>query len=135
MNHPVMGLVLHIEEGSEAGTSGWFHNPQAQVSAHFGVSKDGKLQQWVDTNDKAWAITSGDRYWKSVENEGMPGDALTLGQLSQVAKVLAWLHGTDGVPVGQNGFDPATRSGLARDGRRRLGAPQLPWYADHRAAR
>jgi len=99
MIHPVMGLVLHIEQGTEAGTNGWFHNPKAEVSAHFGVGKDGTLQQWVDTDDKAWAITSGNRYWISVENEGEPGDALTLQQITQVAKVLAWLHVTDGVPL------------------------------------
>lgn len=99
MIHPLMGLVLHIEQGTEAGTSGWFHNPAAQVSAHFGVAKDGTLEQFVDTNDKAWAITSGNRYWISVENEGMPGDTLTPQQLTAVSKVLAWLHVTDGVPL------------------------------------
>lgn len=91
--------MLHIEQGSEAGTDGWFHNSAAQVSAHFGVSKAGALQQCVDTNDKAWAITSGSRYWISVENEREPREPLTVQQMREVAKVLAWLHVTEGVPL------------------------------------
>jgi hypothetical protein len=114
MVHPVMGLVLHIEEGNEAGTAGWFHNPNAQVSAHFGVGKDGTLQQWVDTDDKAWAITSGNRFWISIENEGMPGDSLTLQQITAVAKVLAWLHAIDGVPLVKT--DSTTQRGLGWHG-------------------
>jgi peptidoglycan hydrolase-like protein with peptidoglycan-binding domain len=99
MVHPVMGLVLHIEQGTESGTNGWFHNPASQVSAHFGVSKAGLLQQWVDTDDKAWAIGAGNRFWISVENEGFAGNVLAAEQIDAVAKILAWLHVTDNVPL------------------------------------
>ncbi|HTJ27204.1 MAG TPA: peptidoglycan-binding domain-containing protein [Candidatus Limnocylindria bacterium] len=106
--HPVMGLVLHIEQGREAGTNAWFHNPASQVSAHFGVSKTGLLQQWVDTDDKAWAIGAGNRLWISVENEGFAGDVLTAEQIDADAKVLAWLHVTDDVPL-LTTDEPSTR--------------------------
>lgn len=99
MVHPVFGLVLHIEQGSEAGTDNWFHNAGAQASAHFGNPTDGALDQWVDTADKAWAEVSGNSNWVSVEHEGNSGDSLTDSQIENDAQLLAWLHVTDGVPI------------------------------------
>lgn len=99
MKRPLLGLILHIEEGSEAGTDSWFHQSEAQASAHFGNPKSGKLDQWVDTDDKAWAEVSGNPYWISVENEGHSGEALTASQLENVAQLLAWLHTTEGIPL------------------------------------
>lgn len=86
------GLVIHIEQGSESGTDQWFHNPQAQASAHFGCAKDGTLQQWVDTDDTAWAEMAGNHYWVSVECEGFSGHPLTQQQEESIAKLFAWLH-------------------------------------------
>ena len=99
MVRPFRGLVLHIEEGTEAGTDAWFHNPKAQASAHFGNPKDGPLDQWVDTSDKAWAVCAGNRYWISLENEGHSGDSLTANQIENAAQLLAWLHLTESVPL------------------------------------
>lgn len=99
MVRPVMGLVLHIEQGTEAGTDAWFHNPKAQASAHFGNPKKGRLDQWVDTDDKAWAEAAGNSRWISVEHEGMAGDRLTAAQIENDAHLLAWLHVTEGVPL------------------------------------
>lgn len=95
----VRGLVLHIEQGTEAGTDAWFHNPASQVSAHFGSSKSGQLDQWVDTADKAWAIVAGNRFWVSIENEGNSGDSLSAEQIENCAQVLAWLHLQENVPL------------------------------------
>lgn len=91
------GLVLHIMEGTLDGTDSWFHNPAAQVSAHFGNPKGGGLVQWVDTDDKAWAEAAGNPYWVSVENEGNSGDSLTDSQVENLANLLVWLHGVHGV--------------------------------------
>ena len=99
MRRPILGLVLHIEQGSEAGTDSWFHNPKAQASAHFGNPKQGRLDQWVDTNDKAWAEVAGNSRWISVEHEGRSGDRLTHTQIENDAQLLAWLHRTEGVPL------------------------------------
>jgi hypothetical protein len=95
----VKGLVLHIQEGSEAGTDAWFHNPSSQVSAHFGNPKTGSLDQWVDTGDRAWAEAAGNAQWISVENEGHSGDSLTASQLENCAQLLAWLHRIYNVPL------------------------------------
>lgn len=35
--------------------AGWFANPKSEVSAHFGVGKDGRVWQFVDIRDTAWA--------------------------------------------------------------------------------
>jgi hypothetical protein len=99
MVRPFQGLVLHIEQGTEDGTNSWFHNPDAQVSAHFGNPKSGGLDQWVDTNDKAWAEVGGNANWISLENEGNSGDTLTDSQVANAALVLAWLNLTEGVPL------------------------------------
>jgi len=87
----VNGLVLHIEEGTEPGTDAWFHNPTSIVSAHFGNPKSGPLQQWVDTDDMAYAEVNGNPNWISVEHEGNSGDSLTASQIQNDAELLAWL--------------------------------------------
>lgn len=95
----VHGVVLHIMEGTLAGTDAWFHNGQAQASSHFGVGKDGTLYQWVDTSARAWAQSAGNRTWLSIEHEGHSGDSLTPRQLAATARVVAWMHDVHDVPL------------------------------------
>jgi hypothetical protein len=93
-----MGVVLHIEQGTEGSAVNWFHSPAAQASAHFGVSKTGHIDQFVDTADGAWAEVAGNRSWISVEHEGFSGETLTVPQLNATARVIAWLKGHEGGP-------------------------------------
>lgn len=95
----VYGVVIHIMDGSLAGTDSWFRNSEAQASSHFGTGRNGALYQWVDTGDRAWAQAAGNRTWLSVENEGRGGDSLTVAQLDRCAEVLAWAHKFYGVPI------------------------------------
>jgi len=99
MRRPILGLVLHIQEGSEEGTNTWFHNPAANASAHFGAPKAGGIDQWVDTDDEAWAEEAGNKRWISIENEGHAGDSLTDQQVEACAQVLAWLAKSEGVKL------------------------------------
>lgn len=94
----VHGLVVHIMQGTFEGSRSWFNNPASQASSHFGTAKDGRLEQWVDTKDRAWAQASGNRTWLSIENEGKVPDALTKEQLEDVAQVFAWVVRLYGVP-------------------------------------
>ena len=119
---PLHGLVLHIEEGTEAGTLAWFSmsveerqavfdaawekggqkGPKLTAyasSAHFGNPKSGPLDQFVDTNDQAWAQGTGNPQWISVENEGFSGNSLTQSQMSNLAQLMIWLNQTEGVPL------------------------------------
>jgi len=97
-------VVLHVMEGILDGTDSWFRNPQAQASAHFGVGKDGRVYQWVDTANKAWAQAEGNPRNISIECEGNAGDSLTPAQCERVAEILAWAHTTHGVPLRINDF-------------------------------
>lgn len=90
----VQGLVVHIMQGTLEGSRAWFNNSTSQSSAHFGTGRDGELEQWVSTADRAWAQAAGNRTWLSIENEGYVPDALTDAQVEKVAQVFAWVART-----------------------------------------
>jgi hypothetical protein len=104
----VRGLVVHIAEGWYEGTMAWQMNPDAKVSSHFVVARDGRIAQMVDTADAAWAQRSGNGEWLSVECEGFtkdhsknPGgwEKLTDAQLDAVAALLRKCHQVYDVPL------------------------------------
>jgi hypothetical protein len=95
----VHGLVLHIQDGTEAGSEAWFQDPDSHASAHFLNPRAGSVRQLIDTADRAWAQAAGNPYWVSIENEGRAGDALTTSQVQNCAQVLAWLHHVYAVPL------------------------------------
>ncbi|TDH59198.1 N-acetylmuramoyl-L-alanine amidase [Dankookia rubra] len=47
-------IVIHIMDGTLAGTDSWFNNPAAQVSAHYGVGVAGQVHQYVNETDTAF---------------------------------------------------------------------------------
>lgn len=47
-------VVIHIMEGTLAGTDSWFRNPASKVSAHYGIGKNGEIHQYVKETDTAW---------------------------------------------------------------------------------
>lgn len=98
MDAEPMGVVLHIEQGHEAGTISVFHNPADQASAHFGIAKTGHIDQFVDTHDAAWAEVAGNPHWISIEHEGFSGESLTSEQIASDARLIAWLKGREGGP-------------------------------------
>jgi hypothetical protein len=104
MASPIQGLILHVEEGTEAGTDATFHDPNLAIprSAHFGNPQVGRLDQWVDTRDQAWAQVAGNSAWISLENEGVSGTTgytLNENQLNNAATLFAWLNLTEGAPL------------------------------------
>ena len=54
-------VVVHIMEGSLSATDNWFSSPASQVSAHYGIGKDGKIHQYVGEADTAFHAG---RVWK-----------------------------------------------------------------------
>jgi N-acetyl-anhydromuramyl-L-alanine amidase AmpD len=61
-------IIIHTTEGHNRpgvsdllGLAGWFNNPSAQASSHFGVDQEGNTIRMVADERKAW--TSGD--WNS----------------------------------------------------------------------
>lgn len=47
-------IVVHIMDGTLAGTDAWFANPAYQVSAHYGIGSAGQIHQYVAESDTAW---------------------------------------------------------------------------------
>ena len=95
-------VILHIIVGTLAGADSWFRNSRSRVSAHFGVGKDGRIRQWVDTADRAWANAGANPYSISIENEGQVGDALTAAQVESNAHIVAWASKAHDIPIQVN---------------------------------
>ena len=47
-------IVIHIMEGTLAGTDHWFRNPESKVSAHYGIGANGEIHRYVRESDTAW---------------------------------------------------------------------------------
>lgn len=91
--YPPDTIVIHVTEGSFASARAWFRDPAAQVSAHYGVSRKGEIEQWVDEANTAWCngrvnmptaaivkerLKSNPNNWTvSIENEGTGKEELT----------------------------------------------------------
>ncbi len=46
-------IVIHVMDGSLAGTDSWFNDPRSRVSAHYGVGKEAQVHQYVKETDAA----------------------------------------------------------------------------------
>jgi len=47
-------IVIHIMDGTLSGTDSWFTNSLSQVSAHYGIGKNGEVHQYVKEEDISW---------------------------------------------------------------------------------
>lgn len=92
-------LIIHIMQGTLAGSDSWFRDSRADASAHFGVGKDGTVYQWVDTHDTAWHAMSANDRSIGVEHEGNSGDHLTPAQLAADEKLYAWAAAHHDIPL------------------------------------
>lgn len=91
--YPPIAIVIHsmtdVPDDDISAVANWFNNPDSQVSAHYGISTGGKIWQFVDLKDTAWAngTKSNNTKWKwagnpnprtvSIETEGGPDDPVT----------------------------------------------------------
>lgn len=132
-----LAIINHIMCGTEEGTDSWFRNPDSQVSAHFGVAKDGRVHQYVKEEDTAWANgrkSSPDTAWLanfpavnpnqwtiSIEHEGYPQDGLTDAQKQATFELHKQLVTKYNIPVdvthitGHFRIDSATRADCPGD--------------------
>lgn len=94
-----MYVVVHTADGTFEGTIAWQRNPDADVSSHFVVAKDGRIAQMLDTNSKAWTQKAGNPYSISIENEGYETTPLTPQQIEANARILAKAHQVHGIPL------------------------------------
>ncbi|MFC7648681.1 N-acetylmuramoyl-L-alanine amidase [Streptosporangium lutulentum] len=69
-------IVVHVTQGSYAGTISWFQNPAAQVSSHYVVrSSDGAITQMVREKDRAWHAGNDNSRSVGIEHEGFVDNA------------------------------------------------------------
>lgn len=63
-----VAVVIHVMAGTLPGTDAWFANPKSQVSAHYGVGKNGEIHQYVKEEDSAWHVGRvQDPVWKGYD--------------------------------------------------------------------
>ncbi len=96
-------IVVHIAQGSYAGTISWFKNRHADVSAHYVLSRGGKVAQCVRDADIAWHAGN----WKynkhsiGIEHEGYAGrpGAWSNAMYHASARLAAHLSKRHDIPV------------------------------------
>ncbi|MEU2840806.1 N-acetylmuramoyl-L-alanine amidase [Streptomyces sp. NPDC007076] len=68
-------VIVHVTQGSYAGSINWFQNPTAEVSAHYVVrSSDGQITQMVRDGDTAYHARSANSSTLGIEHEGFIDD-------------------------------------------------------------
>ena len=101
----VRAAVLHIVEGSAVACDSWFANPESGVSAHFMVTRAGRIHQYVGIHDIAYhagriasptwgGLRKGENpngYTVGIEHEGNGTVAWTEPQLLASTALAWWL--------------------------------------------
>jgi hypothetical protein len=96
-------IVIHIMDGTFAAGESVFRNPKTQKSAHYGISREGELHQYVDEHNTAfhagivvnptWPLLrpriNPNFYTIGFEHEGRPDDVWPEVQLSASAALIA----------------------------------------------
>jgi N-acetylmuramoyl-L-alanine amidase len=86
-----LGLILHHQAGN-GSLFNFFNRSSSQVSAHFWVSKNGLIEQYVDTNRVAWHGRSLNSRYVGVETEGCPTNPWAEPMTSAMVNSLARLY-------------------------------------------
>ena len=123
-SRPPTHIVLHLMDGSLAGTDSWFamslqerlkRQPTAgKSSAHYGVGKTGEVHQYVPDDVIAYhaggvdhptvELLPGNPNWYSIgiEHEGKAADELPLELYVASARLLRMLSAKHGIPLDTN---------------------------------
>lgn len=63
-------IIIHTSEGSESSCVNWFLNPRARLSAHYLVSKRGRITRFVPDMSIAYHARNDNADTIGIENEG-----------------------------------------------------------------
>jgi N-acetylmuramoyl-L-alanine amidase-like protein len=96
-------IVIHVAQGSYSGTVNWFQDRRANASAHYVVSKKGRVAQCVRNEDIAWHAG----WWRTnrvsigIEHEGYIGNPnwFTASMYRSSARLSAYLCRRFNIPV------------------------------------
>jgi len=107
-----IAIVDHITSGNFPGCLEWMQNPISKASAHYLVTKTGRIIQMVKEGDRAWhggivnhpnwTLYDGynpNNYTIGIEHEGMPGDGLTEPQYQSSLWLHKFLGEKYGIPI------------------------------------
>ena len=109
-------VVIHIMDGTLSGTDSWFANPASQVSAHYGIGKNGEAHQYVQEQDSAWHAGRVDApVWKfirpnvnpnlytiGIEHEGKSEDVWTAAMKQSSADLIREICERWQIPIDRN---------------------------------
>jgi hypothetical protein len=94
-------VVIHVTQGSYAGTISWFQNPSSGVSAHYVVrSSDGEVTQMVRDGDTAYHARNANSRALGIEHEGFVDNPswFTDSMYRSSAALTKWLCERHGLP-------------------------------------
>ena len=95
-------VVIHVTEGRFWGSVRWLRNPRSGGSAHFLVSRRGRIVQLVNLSDVAWHAGNNRTNWHSIgiEHEGHTRRGqFTEAEYEASARLLAYLSHRLGIPL------------------------------------
>ncbi|MER6117216.1 peptidoglycan-binding protein [Streptomyces sp. NPDC001743] len=94
-------VVIHVTQGSYAGSISWFQDPVSEVSAHYVIrSSDGQITQMVRDKDTAYHAKSANASALGIEHEGFIDDPswFTDSMYRSSAALTAYLCDRYGIP-------------------------------------
>ena len=92
-------VILHMMEGSYAGSVAWLCNPDVKASAHLCMMADGsEVTQLVPLSQKAWAQCRFNGAGVSLEIEGFTARGFSDVTLRAAAQIAAWLCRAYAIP-------------------------------------
>ena len=119
-------IVLHTTEGSEQSAINTFQNPSSRVSAHYLVSRRGRLTRMVQDKDVAYHVRNHNQDTIGIENEGRASNPnqWTTAQLDTLVELVRALCDRYGIPKDRQHI--LAHADL--DPRRRVDpGPYFPW--------
>jgi N-acetyl-anhydromuramyl-L-alanine amidase AmpD len=131
----IKAVVIHIAEGTLEGMHSWFNNRTSQVSAHYGLGKDGRVWQFVEEFNTAWhagaparpmpdyvkyhGLAYPNAFTIGIENEGFTGEKFTpimIANLQELLYQISKRYNLGLYVYGKNILEHATINTMSRAG-------------------
>ena len=129
---PIDRVVIHVADGTLAGTAAWFADARADVSAHYTVGMDGRVIQSVSEANTAWHAGDLAMNQRSVgiEHEGQPSKGPwtpSEAQLLASAALVGAICIRHNIPVDRQHIIGHFEVNPGRAARRNCPGPTWPW--------
>jgi hypothetical protein len=102
-SHNITKIVIHVAQGSYSGTINWFQDRRADASAHYVVSRRGRIAQCVRDEDIAWHAGwwNTNKHSIGIEHAGYVSNpnSFTRRMYRSSARLSAWLSRRHRIPI------------------------------------